>query len=58
MAAYFVLSLMEDMLDKLGNNLRVSLGLKEMPPLREEHSDVLVVCDDSIMDHNKLIRLV
>ena len=46
------------MLDKLGDHLSISLRLKEMPPLSEEDPDILVVGDDPIVDHHKLVGLV
>ena len=58
MAAHLILPLVEDMFDELGNHLCVCLRLKEMPPLCEKHPDIFVICDDSIVDHNKLIGLI
>ena len=37
--------------DQLGNDLRVSVGLKLKPFGDQELFDVLVVCDDTVVDN-------
>jgi hypothetical protein len=45
------MTLLPNMLDELGNDLRVGLRLELVPLAHQELLDVLVVGDDSVVDN-------
>ena len=47
-----------EVLDHLGHDFRVGLGLEDVTLLLEEPPDVIVVGDDAVVDHDEAVRLV
>ena len=50
--------LLVEVLDHLGHDFRVGLGLEDVTLLLEEPPDVIVVGDDAVVDHDEAVRLV
>ena len=47
-----------DVLDELGDDLRIRLGLELVPLAHQELLDVLVVGDDSIVDNWNIGKII
>ena len=47
-----------DVLDELGDDLRICLGLELVPLAHQELLDVLVVGDDSIVDNWNIGKII